>query len=267
MFNLIIILLSTINSEPKDSNNYKIAKYLIENIKSLDDCTLTDLARKCYVSNSSISRFCRDIGLKDFNDLKKQVAIFPMQYKQLAEKFNFKEYDENSLSHSYILSIIDNLKHMIASSTLDNDIISLVNDIKNYKNVAAFGYMQSENVALNLQYDLQTSCKAIFTCIKFVDQANYIESANSDTLIIIFSESGSYFDRVFPRKKPFKNLHTKPKICMITSNYAIQYPYIDMYIRYSSRNDYASHPYPLMVIADLICIQYAKLVEKENYEQ
>ena len=40
-----------------------------------------------------------------------------------------------------------------------------------------------------------------------------------------------------------------------------------MYIRYSSRNDYASHPYPLMVIADLICIQYAKLVEKENYEQ
>ena len=124
MFNLIIILLSTINSEPKDSNNYKIAKYLIENIKSLDDCTLTELARKCYVSNSSISRFCRDIGLKDFNDLKKQVAIFPMQYKQLAEKFNFKEYDENSLSHSYILSIIDNLKHMIASSTLDNDIIS-----------------------------------------------------------------------------------------------------------------------------------------------
>lgn len=267
MFNLIIILLSTINSEPKDSNNYKIAKYLIENIKSLDDCTLTELARKCYVSNSSISRFCRDIGLKDFNDLKKQVAIFPMQYKQLAEKFNFKEYDENSLSHSYILSIIDNLKHMIASSTLDNDIISLVNDIKNYKNVAAFGYMQSENVALNLQYDLQTSRKAIFTCIKFVDQANYIESADSDTLIIIFSESGSYFDRVFPRKKPFKNLHTKPKICMITSNYAIQYLYIDMYIRYSSRNDYASHPYPLMVIADLICIQYAKLVEKENYEQ
>ena len=32
MFNLMIILLSTINSEPKDSNNYKIAKFIIENI-------------------------------------------------------------------------------------------------------------------------------------------------------------------------------------------------------------------------------------------
>ena len=29
MFNLVIILLSTINSEPKDSNNYKIAKHII----------------------------------------------------------------------------------------------------------------------------------------------------------------------------------------------------------------------------------------------
>ena len=30
MFNLIIILLSTLNDEPKGSNNYKIAKYMIE---------------------------------------------------------------------------------------------------------------------------------------------------------------------------------------------------------------------------------------------
>ena len=30
MFNLVIILLSTINSEPKDSNNYKIAKFTLE---------------------------------------------------------------------------------------------------------------------------------------------------------------------------------------------------------------------------------------------
>ena len=267
MFNLVIILLSTINSEPIDSNNYKIAKYIIENIKSLEECTLTDLAKKCYVSNSSISRFCRDIGLKDFNDLKNQVIKFSMQDKFVSEKFNFKEFNTQSLSQSYILSIIDNLKHMTVSSSLDNEITSLVNDISTYKNVAAFGYMQSENVALNLQYDLQTSRKAIFTCIKFIDQVDYIEQADENTLIIIFSESGSYFDRVFQRKKPFKNLNKKPKICMITSNYTIEQPYIDMYIRYHSRNDYASHPYPLMIIADLICIQYAKLINLDSSTQ
>ena len=65
MFNLVIILLSTINTEPKDSNNYKIAKYIIENLHTLEDCTITELSRNCYVSSSSISRFCRDIGLSD----------------------------------------------------------------------------------------------------------------------------------------------------------------------------------------------------------
>ena len=37
MFNVMIILLSTINSEPKDSNNYKIAKFIIENIHNLEE--------------------------------------------------------------------------------------------------------------------------------------------------------------------------------------------------------------------------------------
>ena len=57
MFNLVIILLSLINSEIHDSNNYKIAKYILENLNELEDCTITELAKKCYVSNSSISRF------------------------------------------------------------------------------------------------------------------------------------------------------------------------------------------------------------------
>ena len=35
MFNLIIILLSTLNDEPKGSNNYKIAKYMIENMREI----------------------------------------------------------------------------------------------------------------------------------------------------------------------------------------------------------------------------------------
>lgn len=124
--------------------------------------------------------------------------------------------------------------------------------------------MQSENIALNLQFDLQTSGKILFTCIKFINQVEYIQNADEETLIIIFSESGTYFDRVFQRSKPFKNLKVKPKIYMITSNFNISLPYVDEYIRYHSRKDYASHPYPLAVIADLICIQYAQLLQEKE---
>lgn len=44
MFNLIIILLSTLNDEPKGSNNYKIAKYMIENMRDLEEYWYTKLS-------------------------------------------------------------------------------------------------------------------------------------------------------------------------------------------------------------------------------
>lgn len=257
MFNLVIMLLSTLNSEPKDSNNYKIAKYIIENLHELEDCTISELAKNCYVSNSSVSRFCRDIGLADFNDLRIQVARIPLALQQASQKYNYQEFDEDFCT-SYVMSVQDNLNKAFNSKTLTPKINLLVKDLHQYNKVAAFGYMQSENMALHLQYDLQTSGKPIFTSMKFLDQVDYIKAADEQTLIIVFSDSGSYFDRVFNRVKPFKNTTKKPKIYMITSNTSLDLPYVDEFITYQSRHDYASHPYPLMMIADMICIQYAR---------
>ena len=223
MFNLVIILLSTLNGEPKGSNNYKIAKFMIENIHDLEDYTLTELAKACYVSNSSISRFCRDIGLKDFNQLKNQIAKFSVEKTKLSNKFNYEGRNEDSIFTSYVRSVIENLE-MLEKSSIENDIKKLVNDIYEYQKVAAFGYMHSENVALNLQYDLQTSAKPVFTA--------------------------------------FKQQSKKPKICLITSNKELDYPFIDQDIRYDSRGDYATHPYSLTAIADTICIEYSKMLKE-----
>lgn len=261
MFNLLIILLSAVNSESKGSNNYRIARYLIENINHLEDLTLTELAKNCYVSNSSISRFCRDIGLKDFNTLKYQLAIYPIEHHHAKNKFDYKGYNPQSLCSSYIQSVINNLQ-MLSNQTFEQEIYHLVEDIYHYKEVAAFGYLNSQNIALSLQYDLQTSGKTIYTCMKYTEQADYIQNADEKTLIIIFSESGTYFNRIFERQKPFKNFKNKPKIYLITASQNISFPYIDNYIRCLTHQDYSSRPYPFMVVADLICIQYSKLIKK-----
>ncbi|MFQ9072394.1 MAG: hypothetical protein ACLR43_06415 [Faecalibacillus faecis] len=42
------------------------------------------------MSNSSISRFCRDIGLKDFNALKNQIAKFSVESARLKESLTMK---------------------------------------------------------------------------------------------------------------------------------------------------------------------------------
>lgn len=256
MFNLIIILLATLNSEPKDSNNYRIAKYIIDHLQTLEDCTLSDLARNCFVANSSISRFCREIGFKDFNELKVQLIRFQSESKQAPTKFQFQPFSDQSLVDSYILSVKDNLDHMVTPD-LEEKINQLVEDIDAYEHVAAFGYMHSENAALSLQYDLQTNRKVIYTSLRFLDQVEYLRHASEENLIIIFSDMATYFQRVFARVKPFKDTLHKPKIYMVTSNERSMLDYVDTYIRYHSRHDYASHPFPLMVIANLISLSYA----------
>ncbi|WRK53521.1 hypothetical protein SD457_26580 [Coprobacillaceae bacterium CR2/5/TPMF4] len=102
MFNLVIILLSTINSEPKDSNNYKIAKYLLENLHTLEDLSISDLANNCFVSNSSISRFCKEIGLDNYNTLKSQIIKIPLEYRYAHNKFNFTPSKNENILQSYV---------------------------------------------------------------------------------------------------------------------------------------------------------------------
>lgn len=258
MFNLMIILLGMINSETKDSNNYKIAKYIVENINDLEHWTITDLAQACFVSNSSVSRFCRDIGLRDFMDLKSQVSKFQVLQDDASAKFDYDNYQPNNTIGSYIDEIIMQLERL--KESLDEDALHrLVKDIASFKNVAAFGYMQSENVALSLQYDLQTSRKIIYTCMQYAKQIEYISDAKEDSLIIIISSSGSYFKRAYDRQQPFKHKEHKPKIWMITTNRHLNIPYVDEYLIFDNGHDYASHPYSLQAISSLISLYYHQL--------
>ena len=157
MFNLIIILLSTLNDEPKGSNNYKIAKYMIENMRDLEECSLTNLAQACYVSNSSISRFCRDIGLKDFNALKNQIAKFSVEAARLKRKFDYEKYESSSMVQSYVKNVISNLNYFLEND-IEKQINTLVQEISSYQKIAAFGYMQSESVACTIYSSI---CKQV----------------------------------------------------------------------------------------------------------
>jgi len=67
---LSIILLTQIASQPNDTTDSQIAYYILNHLDDIQNDSISELAMKCNVSNSSISRFCRNIGLNDFSELK-----------------------------------------------------------------------------------------------------------------------------------------------------------------------------------------------------
>lgn len=260
MFVLIIMLISTINSEPIGSNNHNIASYVLNNIDNLEQESISSIANACYVSNSSISRFCRHIGLKDFNELKDQIK----KYREINRgKFHYEEKNEKNYIDSYINQVIKSLT-LVRDSLDIGKINNLVNDIHQYKNIYTFGCLQSSYAALNLQADMLTNGKLITTSLNILDQINFIDHSDENDLIIIFSKTGTYFERAYRDYIPnFEK--NKSKIYMISMNdYMLKYPFIDEIIYYDCNEDYSSHPYPLHAISSLISLIYADAYVKNK---
>lgn len=62
----------------------KVAQYVIDNYKSILNCTVTELAEKANSSDATVVRFCRSVGYKGYQEFKinlAQDAIVP--YKHL----------------------------------------------------------------------------------------------------------------------------------------------------------------------------------------
>ena len=255
---LPIVFLSEIISSRADSINGYIASYILGHMNELQECSLRELSGKINVSPSSLSRFCRDIGLHDFSELKELSIDKSHQFLLQSTAI-----DPSQIKEEFVTAVEDSLQMVRTSVDMDK-IRQLSLDIQSYEHVAVFGVLKSEGVAMNLQADLVLQGKHVITKLPYSEQLDYLEGADEKNLIIIFSFKGVYFDYGFPLdiKNP-KN--KKPKIWFITSNPNAEASQLyDEVIWFRSDQQPSSHPYQLQLIADLIAQQYGHLLLREH---
>ena len=252
---LPIVFLSTIASEKIGSTNSMIASYILDHLDEMQHLGIKDMARQCHVAVSSISRFCKEIGLKDFAELRELLMttdlVFEEQDYQLTPSERLHQY-RKKVEESLI---------MVEESIDIHQIIQLCQEIKNHKKIAIFGLLKAESVALNLQGDLLMLGKQVYTNVSYAEQLDYIFHANEDDLIILFSYTGAYFD--YQEIRALQKELVEPQIWMISSQRESFPSYIDHVLSFQSRQDQSSHPYQLQFIASIIAQEYAKLYNKK----
>ena len=245
---LPVVFLSIIASEKKGSTNSEIASYLLNHLDEMQNIGISEMAKRCHVANSSISRFCKEIGLQDFNELKELL---------LEQNIYFEKQSNQMTSKERLLDYCNHVKNSIDEVALSIDmdkIHKLCQDISHYSTIASFGLLKAEGAALSLQADLLMQGKQIYTNINYQEQMDYIFHASANDLIIIFSYTGSYFD--YQEIRANKKQLVKPKIYMITGN-DLEYPdFIDETIIFKSKHDQGSHPYQLQFIESIIAQEY-----------
>ena len=207
------------------------------------DLSIGELAAQCYVSSSTISRFCREIGLADFSELKELMRDKKWSYEQLSEPDTVQRH----------ASLVESIKTAFDKTALsiDNEkLMALCKDIAAYQGVAAFGLLKAGAAAQNLQADLLLMGKIIETKIPFAQQAAYLSRAGKDTLIIIFSYSGIYFDTYFSR---LPMPEEKPRIVLVTGGKNIKRSrMVDDVITFESDLGQLTHPYQLLLVSSMI---------------
>ncbi len=257
---LPIIFLSEIVSSKSDSTNGHIAAFILGHIHEVPELSIRNLAARAHVSPASISRFCRDIGLQDFNELKELAAATKLNF----EIASFADTPPQR-KDEYFDAVQDAIERVRKSLDM-NKLRTLCCDIRKYSKVAVFGVLKAEGVAINLQTDLVMQGKYVVTKLPFSEQMDYLENADENDLIIIFSFTGIYFEYGLP--KSFRKPKGKrPKIYFITSDpKAASSGLYNEVIWFDSAQNQASHPYQLQAVGSMIAQRYAHLQREEPLE-
>lgn len=248
---LAVAVLSTLASSEDGSTNCQIARYLLSHPRAAQ-LSIGELAAECYVSASTISRFCREIGLADFSELRALMRDKRWSYERLPVADTARR---NALLVESVKASLDR-----TAASVDNaKLMALCGDIAAYDRVAAFGLLKAGAAAQNLQADLLLMGRIIETKIPFAQQAAYLSRAGSDTLVIIFSYSGIYFDTYFSR---LPTPDQKPRIVLITGGNNIKRsPLVDDVIAFDSNLGQLAHPYQLLLVSSMIAQGVAQLLQ------
>lgn len=259
LLNRLLIMLN--DSEP-DSTNYHIAMVLLTNFYGLADMSIGSVAKLCMVSKSTIFKFIRSIDYEDYADFKAAAPFrenkfgFDLNYNQ-----NIAEYIEQQGFTQYIDVIQADILQMKESVEIDK-IYELAQDLVRYKKVASFGLLFSEIGAMDLQMKLAYNGKFIITNLSDLKQENFISNADKDTLIIIYSNSGSYIQRYqlseFKEPKDFSKIEAK--IVLITSNAKMEnHPGVDLCINFAHTSKVQTHSILYPLLNDIIIMKYREL--------
>ncbi len=92
---LLHSLFSVLNDYPPEDSNAVLALYFLEHYRELADLNIFDVAADCFVSRSSVRRFCQSIGYENFIDLKTEFRQYDDQLAHFMLHTNQSNYRES----------------------------------------------------------------------------------------------------------------------------------------------------------------------------
>lgn len=250
---ILYALLNYMNCSIKQDTNYEIAKRLLLHIQDIENYTLEETAKLCHVSVSTLNRFCRIIGYKNFSTLRNFIKM-----KENESYLCESNHDKKS-EMVYINKMNENmlLIEKIPTSTLER----IANIIHTSNRIILLGFGEFQYPALYFQKQMLSFGKLV-EIFGQINELKLQSEFHENDLIIITSIQGKFLD-IYNEELN----HIKCKKILLTQikdeNILNQF---DEYINFGIHEDERLRKYSIMRIYEKILCAYYQTYYQKNGE-
>ena len=232
---------------------YETAVHMLDHLDKVPTTSIQEIAALCYVSPSTISRFCRKVSFESYNDFKQKV-VESLDYFER----DFEYYFPNEKSED---NVLENHRQLIEASIEEahklikvEDVQKLVHLIHSKKRIIFLGNYFTQNSALQLQMELAHFKKETYALYNWNAQLEMVKTATKDDLLIITSMTGQFLDYANEIMRQFK--HSKASKVVISSGQLPDYLNdLDLYIQISKEKD-MGNKFSILYLYELIELIY-----------
>lgn len=263
LFYRLIIYLDTAS---ENDTNYNIAWFMANNFKRVAKMGISELAKACFVSPATISRFCRAIGYENFAHLKQECTLYRTNSDRYTSLANVPEKDilknPAQATKEYTQMVARTIEEM--NQHLDwHEIDACLKLIHDSDNVSFFGTQFSHSAALHFQTDLMMMDKFVVAHMDVDRQIECAKGLDQNAVAIIISVNGNY-ERTCPKALSLIR-KSGAKSVLITSNPTIDLVRkVDHVIRIGDKAHMKMGKHTLLTVIELMACRYFALYSHEN---
>lgn len=197
----------------------RIAEYILNNLSTIPDLNVEDLAKKTFTSNSSVIRVCKKSGFKGFTEFRRAIATFVNNQTYLEGSVNanfpFDPKDSEEVIAKKMMDLtIETVRKTHARMSFSN-LKKSADIINNSQRIFLFAVGDSQIRARSFQNKLAKIDKFLILSEEYSDGLWAATNINKNDAALFVSYDGNIADH----KKVIKHLHKKkiPTI-LITGN-------------------------------------------------
>ncbi|MGY3756574.1 MurR/RpiR family transcriptional regulator [Helcococcus kunzii] len=180
-------LCNLINDSNYYSSNYRIAKYLLENLYNIQNTLIYDIAEAAYTSRSTVRRFCISLGYDNFSDLKE---IFEKDYSGkfiVNDKNIIKSDDQLEYLEEVYKRRIDDI-FQVLNKIFNVEVLHVIEDIVEILRKSKNVVLMSSGLQLDKLKEFQTSMARLGKVIHLIKY-----NKNNDELLCNLTDDDSIF--------------------------------------------------------------------------